>query len=135
VDTELTARQREIFVAIVLNGVPLDAVAVRLGSNRNAVYKMMFDARRKLRAALAANGYMDHHASGRSRPGPGRRALPRLCPAGAARTGGAASAAGAAGAATMVMANDWHGVHVLGVNPVQQVVQQRGHTNRLHARP
>jgi RNA polymerase sigma-70 factor, ECF subfamily len=66
VDTELTARQREIFVAIVLNGVPLDAVAVRLGSNRNAVYKMMFDARRKLRAALAANGYMDHHASGRS---------------------------------------------------------------------
>jgi RNA polymerase sigma-70 factor (ECF subfamily) len=66
VDTELTARQREVFVAIVLNDVPLDAVALRLGSNRNAVYKMMFDARRKLRAALAANGYLDHDDSRRS---------------------------------------------------------------------
>ena len=66
VDTELTPRQREVFVALVLNGVPLDALAVRLGSNRNAIYKMMFDARRKLRTALAANGYMDHHTSRRS---------------------------------------------------------------------
>jgi RNA polymerase sigma-70 factor, ECF subfamily len=66
VDTELTARQREVFVAIVLNDVPLEAVAVRLGSNRNAVYKMMFDARCKLRAALAANGYLDDDDSGRS---------------------------------------------------------------------
>ena len=65
IDTELTARQREVFVAIVVNGVPLDAVALRLGSNRNAVYKMMFDARRKLRAALAANGYLDDDNSGR----------------------------------------------------------------------
>ena len=46
--------------------VPLDALALRLGSNRNAVYKMMFDARRKLRAALAANGYLTHHTPGRS---------------------------------------------------------------------
>jgi RNA polymerase sigma-70 factor, ECF subfamily len=66
VDTELTARQREVFVAIVVNDVPLDAVALRLGSNRNAVYKMMFDARRKLRAALAANGYLDDDDSRRS---------------------------------------------------------------------
>ena len=65
-DTELTARQREVFVALVLNGVPLDALAVRLGSTRNAIYKMMFDARRKLRAALAANGYLDDDDSGRS---------------------------------------------------------------------
>ena len=66
VDTELTARQREVFVALVVNDVPLDALAVRFGSNRNAVYKMMFDARRKLRAALAANGYLDDDDSGRS---------------------------------------------------------------------
>jgi RNA polymerase sigma-70 factor (ECF subfamily) len=64
VDEELTERQREVFVAIVVNGVPLDALAARLGSNRNAIYKMMFDARRKLRAALAANGYL-----GRDTPG------------------------------------------------------------------
>jgi RNA polymerase sigma-70 factor (ECF subfamily) len=66
VDTELTARQREVFVAIVMNDVPLDALAVRLGSSRNALYKMMFDARRKLRAALAANGYLDDDDSGHS---------------------------------------------------------------------
>jgi RNA polymerase sigma-70 factor, ECF subfamily len=58
VDTELTARQREIFVAIVLNDVPLDTLVIHLGSSRNALYKMLFDARRKLRAALAANGYL-----------------------------------------------------------------------------
>jgi RNA polymerase sigma-70 factor (ECF subfamily) len=51
VENELTERQREAFVAIVLNGAPLDAVVVELGTNRNAIYKMMFDARRKLCAA------------------------------------------------------------------------------------
>ena len=58
VDEELTARQRSVFVAIVLNGVPLDALLIELASNRNAIYKTLFDARRKLRAALAANGYI-----------------------------------------------------------------------------
>jgi RNA polymerase sigma-70 factor (ECF subfamily) len=66
VDTELTRRQRAVFVAIVLNDVPLDALVAELGSNRNAIYKMLFDARRKLRAALAANGYLDHDTSRRS---------------------------------------------------------------------
>jgi RNA polymerase sigma-70 factor (ECF subfamily) len=58
VDAELTPRQREVFVAIVVNGVPLDTLVIHLGSSRNAIYKMLFDARRKLRAALAANGYL-----------------------------------------------------------------------------
>jgi RNA polymerase sigma-70 factor (ECF subfamily) len=58
VDNELTARQRAVFVAIVLNDVPLDTVVIELASNRNAIYKTLFDARRKLRAALAANGYI-----------------------------------------------------------------------------
>ena len=58
VDEELTPRQRRVFVAIVLNGVPLDALVIELASNRNAIYKTLFDARRKLRAALAANGYI-----------------------------------------------------------------------------
>jgi RNA polymerase sigma-70 factor, ECF subfamily len=58
VDQELSARQRRVFVAIVLNGVPLDTLVIELGSNRNAIYKTLFDARRKLRAALAANGYI-----------------------------------------------------------------------------
>ena len=59
VEQELTERQRQVFVAIVVNGVPLEALVARLGSNRNAIYKTMFDARRKLRAALAANGYLN----------------------------------------------------------------------------
>jgi RNA polymerase sigma-70 factor (ECF subfamily) len=63
VDEVLTDRQRRIFVALVLNGVPLDALVAELGSNRNAIYKTMFDARRKLRAELAANGYVDAEPS------------------------------------------------------------------------
>jgi RNA polymerase sigma-70 factor (ECF subfamily) len=66
VDDELTPRQRQVFVAIVLNDIPLDALALELASNRNAIYKMLFDARRKLRAALAANGYLGHDIAGHS---------------------------------------------------------------------
>ena len=66
VDEELTPRQRQVFVAIVLNDVPLDALVAELGSNRNAIYKVLFDARRKLRAALAAGGYLNHDTTGRS---------------------------------------------------------------------
>ena len=53
----LTDHQREIFVALVLQGVPVDALAQRLGTNRNAVYKTMFDARRKIRGFLVAHGH------------------------------------------------------------------------------
>ena len=63
VDEELTPRQRKVFVALVLNGVPMDALVAQLGSTRNAIYKTMFDARRKLRSALAANGYLDDQTS------------------------------------------------------------------------
>jgi RNA polymerase sigma-70 factor (ECF subfamily) len=66
VDDKLTPRQRQVFVAIVLNGVPLDALVAELASSRNAIYKMLFDARRKLRAALAAGGYLGHDIPGRS---------------------------------------------------------------------
>jgi RNA polymerase sigma-70 factor (ECF subfamily) len=58
VDDELTDRQRQIFVAIVVNGTPLDILVVELGSSRNAIYKTLFDARRKLRASLVTNGYL-----------------------------------------------------------------------------
>ena len=66
VDTELSPRQRQVFVALVVNAVPLDALVVELGSSRNAIYKTMFDARRKLRATLVANGYMGHDTAERS---------------------------------------------------------------------
>ncbi|MFI5063366.1 MAG: RNA polymerase sigma factor [Streptosporangiales bacterium] len=63
VDEHLTPRQRQVFIAIVLNDVPMDALVAELGSTRNTIYKTMFDARRKLRAALAANGYLDDETS------------------------------------------------------------------------
>ncbi|MCI2423191.1 sigma-70 family RNA polymerase sigma factor [Saccharopolyspora sp. K220] len=66
VDEVLTDHQRRIFVALVLGGVPLDALVAELGTNRNAVYKTMFDARRKLRSRLVAGGYLDHDTARRS---------------------------------------------------------------------
>jgi RNA polymerase sigma-70 factor (ECF subfamily) len=54
---ELTERQREVFVAIALNDVPIDVLAMQLGTNRNAIYKNLFDARRNLRAGMAAAGH------------------------------------------------------------------------------
>jgi RNA polymerase sigma factor (sigma-70 family) len=48
VDHELTARQRRLFIAVVLNGIPLDAVVIQTGMTRNAIYKAIFDARRKI---------------------------------------------------------------------------------------
>jgi RNA polymerase sigma-70 factor (ECF subfamily) len=64
VDEELTPHQREIFVAIVLHDIPLDVLADRLQSNRNAIYKALFDARSKLRARLAGAGYLDAAQTG-----------------------------------------------------------------------
>lgn len=59
VDTVLSARQRHVFLALVVTGMPLDVLVAELDTNRNAVYKTMFDARRKLRADLQANGYLE----------------------------------------------------------------------------
>jgi RNA polymerase sigma-70 factor (ECF subfamily) len=63
-ERELTGHQRRVFVAIVVDGIPLDALAARLGLQRNAIYKVMFDARRKIRAALVAKGYLDEPDGG-----------------------------------------------------------------------
>lgn len=52
----LTARQRQALVAVVVRGVPLDIVAEQLNTNRNALYKLLHDARRKLKSTLEAQG-------------------------------------------------------------------------------
>jgi RNA polymerase sigma factor (sigma-70 family) len=65
IDEALTEHQRRVFAAIVLNGVPLDALVVELDTNRNAIYKTLFDARRKLRAALVAEGHLNQEANQR----------------------------------------------------------------------
>lgn len=57
VRTALTPHQREVFCALALNGVPIDVLAERMDTTRGALYKTLHDARRKLRATLAAAGY------------------------------------------------------------------------------
>ena len=57
VERALTPHQRRVLVALALNGVPIDVLADRLGTTRGALYKTLHDARRKLRADLAARGF------------------------------------------------------------------------------
>jgi RNA polymerase sigma-70 factor, ECF subfamily len=56
--SSLTPHQREVLVALALNGVPIDALADRLGTTRGALYKTLHDARGKLRRHLADRGLM-----------------------------------------------------------------------------
>jgi RNA polymerase sigma-70 factor (ECF subfamily) len=53
---ELTAHQRTVLVAIVLNDVPIDVLAERLGTTRGALYKTVHDARKRLRSRLERDG-------------------------------------------------------------------------------
>jgi len=57
IDGCLTEHQREVLVALALDGVPLDVLAERLGTTRGALYKTLHDARRKLRADLTRKGF------------------------------------------------------------------------------
>jgi RNA polymerase sigma-70 factor, ECF subfamily len=52
----LTPHQRGVLVALTLNDVPIDVLAERRGTTRNALYKTLHDGRRKLRARLAEDG-------------------------------------------------------------------------------
>jgi len=52
IDESLTRHQRRVLVALAVNGVPIDVLAERLNTNRNALYKTLHDARRKLRRHL-----------------------------------------------------------------------------------
>ena len=52
----LTPHQRNVLVALAINGVPIDVLADRLSTTRGALYKTLHDARRKLRTHLADSG-------------------------------------------------------------------------------
>jgi RNA polymerase sigma-70 factor (ECF subfamily) len=43
----------------VVDEVPIDVLAERLGTTRNALYKTLHDARRRLRAALVDCGHLE----------------------------------------------------------------------------
>jgi RNA polymerase sigma-70 factor, ECF subfamily len=57
IEHHLSDRQRQALKAIFFDGVPLDELARHWGSNRNAVYKLLHDARRKLKARLEDAGF------------------------------------------------------------------------------
>jgi RNA polymerase sigma-70 factor (ECF subfamily) len=52
----LTPHQRQVLVALALNGVPIDVLADRLDTTRGALYKTLHDARRKLQRHLEECG-------------------------------------------------------------------------------
>jgi RNA polymerase sigma-70 factor, ECF subfamily len=56
IDEELSARQREAVVAVILEGMPISEVARRMGTNQNALYKLLYDARKKLKLRMEAAG-------------------------------------------------------------------------------
>jgi RNA polymerase sigma-70 factor, ECF subfamily len=58
IDRVLTPHQRRIALALIVDEVPIDVLAERLGTNRNALYKTLHDARTRLRAHLALEGYL-----------------------------------------------------------------------------
>lgn len=74
IDSELTPKQRTVLIAHAFQEMPLDAVAEWLGTNRNSLYKVIHDTRKRLRRALLAQGvtYKDLIALF-DEPGPDRR--------------------------------------------------------------
>ncbi len=65
IEDALTPHQREVFVALALNEIPIDVLAERRGTTRGALYKTLHDARRRLRTTLAEQG-LARPAQGRS---------------------------------------------------------------------
>lgn len=67
IKAELSPHQREVLLAVAVNGVPIDVMAERLGTTRGALYKTVHDARKKLRAGLEEAGFQlgDREEEGR----------------------------------------------------------------------
>jgi RNA polymerase sigma-70 factor (ECF subfamily) len=56
-EQDLTDHQRRILLLMVFHEVPMDEVVRQLNTNRNAIYKSLHDARRKLKSGLQARGF------------------------------------------------------------------------------
>ena len=56
VEKDLTSRQRFVLIASAFQGMPLDLIADRLGTNRDNVYKILHDTRKKLKRCLIKRG-------------------------------------------------------------------------------
>ena len=53
IDQVLTPHQRSVFLALAVDGVPVDVLAERLQTTRGALYKTLHEARRRLRRHLS----------------------------------------------------------------------------------
>lgn len=56
IDTQLTEKQR-IAIQAGLGGMPVEEIAARTNSNRNAVYKLIYDGRQRLQRGMLQAGY------------------------------------------------------------------------------
>jgi RNA polymerase sigma-70 factor (ECF subfamily) len=54
---DLTDHQRRILLLMIFHEAPMDEVVQHLNTNRNAIYKSLHDARRKLKSGLQARGF------------------------------------------------------------------------------
>jgi RNA polymerase sigma-70 factor (ECF subfamily) len=58
IEAALTPHQRRVALALLVDEVPIDVLAERLATTRNALYKTLHDARKRLREFLAETGYL-----------------------------------------------------------------------------
>ena len=58
INEQLTEKQRTALLA-ELQGMPQEEIGRRTGSNRNAIYKITHDARKRLKKGLIAAGYSE----------------------------------------------------------------------------
>ncbi len=56
IDEELTGRQRDALQAVMTSELPMEELAQKMGTTRNALYKMVHDARQRLLQRLAERG-------------------------------------------------------------------------------
>jgi len=61
IDEELTDRQRTALTSLLFRGMPMEEVAERLGTNKNNVYKIMHNARKKLKKRLTEYGLSEEY--------------------------------------------------------------------------
>jgi RNA polymerase sigma-70 factor, ECF subfamily len=57
IERDLSEKQRQVLMLMIFHAVPMDEVVQRMGTNRNAIYKLLHDARRKLKSKLRAHGF------------------------------------------------------------------------------
>ena len=56
IDNILTEKQRKAITLIMIHGLPVTVVAEQMDSNRNSIYKLVHDARKKIKNELEVRG-------------------------------------------------------------------------------